>query len=195
MSAPAERFDAAYYQRFYLNPDTRAASPAEQQQQAVFIASYLKYLQLPVTRILDVGCGLGTLLNHLGQQFSEAECVGVELSAYLCDSYGWHNGSVVDFQADPFDLVVCSDVLGYLNKRDCSKALKNLGDLCDGALYLSVLTAEDLEICDPDHTDMQQNARPCSWYDQRLASDFTRMGGGLFLRKPLPVPVWRMEHA
>lgn len=195
MSAPAERFDADYYQRFYLNPETRAASPAEQQHQALFIASYLKYLQLPVARILDVGCGLGALLEHVGRQFPQAECVGVELSPYLCKSFGWRKGSVVDYRDDPFDLVICSDVLGYLNKRDCAKALKNLANLCEGALYLSVITAEDLEICDPQHTDMQQQARPHHWYQQRLQANFTAMGGGLFLRKPLPVPVWRMEQA
>lgn len=195
MSAPAERFDAAYYQRFYHNPETRAASPAEQQHQAVFIASYLKYLQLPVTRILDVGCGLGALLHHIGGQFPRAECVGVELSPYLCETYGWQNGSVVDYEDDAFDLVICSDVLGYLNNRDCGKALKNLARLCEGALYLSVITAEDLDICDPEHTDMQQKSRPHSWYQQRLAVHFAAMGGGLFLRKPLSVPVWRMEQA
>jgi len=193
MSVPAERFDAAYYQRFYLDPETRAASPAEQQRQALFISSYLKYLQLPVSRILDLGCGLGTLLNEVGQQFPQAERVGVELSAYLCDTHGWRKGSVVDYEDAPFDLVICSDVLGYLNKKQCSKALKNLAALCDGALYLSVITAEDVEICDPEHTDMQQKTRPYLWYQQRLAAHFAPVGGGMFLRKPLPVPVWRME--
>lgn len=195
MSASADQFDAAYYQRFYLDPNTRAASPVEQQRQAAFIASYIKYLQLPVTRILDVGCGLGTLLKAVGEHFPDAECVGVELSAYLCDTYAWQRGSVVDYHDNPFDVVICSDVLGYLNNKDCAKALKNLTELCEGALYLSVITAEDLEICDPDHTDMQQHARAHQWYAKRLQTNFTAVGGGLFLRKPLSVPLWRMEQA
>ena len=160
MTAPANRFDADYYNRYYVDPQTRAASPEEQLRLAQFIASYLNYLQLPICRIVDLGCGLGALLRGLSQYFPNAESVGVELSPYLCDTYGWQPGSVIDYHDEPFDLVVCSDVLGYLDKQDCAQAISNLAALCDGALYLSVVTTEDLEICDPQHTDMQQIARP-----------------------------------
>ena len=194
MSEPASKFDADYYQRFYVDPETRAASPVEQRRLAGFIASYLKYLQLPVTRALDLGCGLGTLLREIGKQFPEAQCVGVELSPYLCETYDWQHGSVIDYADTPHDLVICSDVLGYLNKQECAAAIKNLARLCDGALYLAVITTEDLEICDPEHTDMDQQARPYRWYAQQLAPHFTAIGGGLFLRKPLAVPLWRMEQ-
>ena len=160
MSEPANTFDADYYQRFYLDPKTRAASPAEQARLAKFIAGYLKYLQLPVSRVIDLGCGIGTLLNQTQKVFPQASCNGVELSPYLCETYGWQPGSVVDFADAPHDLVICSDVLGYLNKKDCAQAINNLAKLCDGALYLSVITTEDLEICDPDRTDMgQKHAR------------------------------------
>ena len=101
----------------------------------------------------------------------------------------------MDFADAPHDLVICSDVLGYLNKKDCAQAINNLAKLCDGALYLSVITTEDLEICDPDRTDMGQKARPYRWYQQRLERHFVAVGGGLYLRKPLPIPLWRMEHA
>jgi trans-aconitate methyltransferase len=187
-------FDAKYYERFYVDPQTRATSVAEQRRQARFIAAFTRHLGVPVTRIADIGCGIGTIVQQLGKDFPRAQCRGVEWSQYLCETYGWTHGSVVDFQDDPFDLVVCNDVLGYLNARDCNRAIHNLAKLCQGALYLSVLTTEDLDICDVDHTDMQQKTRTHTWYRKRLDKHFVNVGGGLFLRKPLQVNVWQLEH-
>ena len=62
------------------------------------------------------------------------------------------------------------------------------------ALYLGVLTREDLTLCDPDRTDRAQTARPVAWYQRRLSREFQAVGGGLFLRKPLDVTVWHLER-
>ena len=187
-------FDANYYQRFYLDPATRATTPAEQRRQARFIGAFVRHLGLPVERIADIGCGLGTVLTELGKLFPKAKLTGVEYSDYLCQTYGWTQASVVDFKAPPFDLLVCNDVLGYLNDSDCSNAITNLAHLSSGALYLSVLTTEDQQIIDEQHTDMTQQKRTFRWYKKRLDRYFVTVGGGLFLRKPCPVPLWRLEH-
>jgi len=195
MSTSAKVFDAAYYHRYYTNPKTCAASRTEQRRLADFISSYLKYLQLPVGEILDLGCGLGILLHRLQQRFPRARCVGVELSPYLVEHYGWQAGSVVDYEDESFDLVTCTDVLGYLSSEEASLAIKNLAKLCHGALYLSVITTEDLDICDPEHSDMDQQVRPYAWYQKQLAPYFESIGGGLLLRRPVKTPIWRMERA
>lgn len=187
-------FDAAYYERYYVNPATRAAAPHEQERQAAFIAAYLNYLELDVKRIVDIGCGLGTLLNRLGSEFPSATCDGVEVSDYLCQKYGWRAGSVDTFRARPYDLVICTDVLGYLDDERCAKALENLARLTRGALYVSVLTEDDMDICDRDHTDLSQILRPAAWYRERLDEHFTPLGGGLFLKQSAGVPVWALER-
>ncbi len=187
-------FDQAYYERFYVNPETRAASPAEQQRQARFVAAYLKYLELDVERIVDIGCGLGHLLKTLGKAFPHARCDGVEISAYLCREYGWQQASVTDYDAPAYDLVVCTDVLGYLDDQACEAALGNLGRLSRGALYLSVLTEDDMDICDRAHTDLNQTLRSRAWYIERLEPHFANVGGGLFLKRPLQVAVWHLER-
>ena len=188
------KFDQAYYERFYENPDTRATSPAEQQRQADFVASYLKYLEMPLERIVDFGCGMGELLRGLGQAFPGASVTGVEVSQYLCDELGWENGSVVDYEDDPFDLVLCTDVLAYLSDADCAAAIDNIARLTTSAAYISVLTAEDEDICDTQHTDMRQQLRSHTWYRKRLNKHFVSAGGGLFLKKPLTVAVWQLER-
>ncbi len=191
----SEQFDKAYYDRFYRNPDTRAVTPAAVRRQARFIAAYLNHFELPVHQILDIGCGTGGLLRALGKTLPKAKLRGVEYSEYLCSKYGWQQGSVVDVDAGSAHLVVCNDVLGYLNDADCALALKNLAQHTEHALYLGVLTREDLALCDPERTDQAQSARPVAWYRRRLKRDFLPVGGGLYLRKPIDVTVWHLERA
>jgi hypothetical protein len=150
---------------------------------------------VPVRTILDMGCGTGLLLRALARTFPKAVISGVEFSEYLCETYGWQHGSVTDVDAgDGADLVVCNDVLGYLNDADCAQALGNLARHTRSALYLGVLTREDLTLCDPNRTDQAQTARPVAWYRRRLARDFLPVGGGLFLRKPVDVTIWHLER-
>jgi 2-polyprenyl-3-methyl-5-hydroxy-6-metoxy-1,4-benzoquinol methylase len=188
-------FDKAYYDRFYRDPRTRAVTPAGARRQAQFIAAYLRYLDIPVERILDIGCGVGTTLRALGRAFPRAHTHGVEVSDYLCDRYGWERGSVVDYQARrPYDLVVCNDVLAYLDDRDCSQALANLASLTRGAAFLGILSREDAGQYDPRRTDRLQYRRPAAWYRRRLRPGFVCVGGGLYLLRPLRVTVWTMDR-
>jgi 2-polyprenyl-3-methyl-5-hydroxy-6-metoxy-1,4-benzoquinol methylase len=189
------KFDKAYYDRYYRNPRTRATNPAAVRRHAAFIAAYLNHLELTPKHVLDIGCGTGTLLRALGRQFPKASLTGVEVSDYLCRQYGWKSGSAVDFHANKrFDLVVCNDVLAYLDDRDCAKALKNLADLSTSALFLGTLTSEDMMLCDAQRTDPQQQARPVTWYRRRLKRNLVNVGGGLYLKKPLSVTVWTLDR-
>lgn len=187
------RFDADYYQRYYQDPATRAGTSASARRHAEFIGSYLKHVELPVQSVLDLGCGLGRLLRALGRQYPRAELRGVEYSEYLCRRYGWIEGSVVDFDGDPADLVVCVDVLSYLTDDDCAAALRNIARLANTAAVLGIVTAEDRAICDFQRTDRAQRLRPAAWYRRRLGRDFQSIGGGLYLRKPLAVNLWQLD--
>jgi hypothetical protein len=190
-----ETFDKAYYDRYYRNPSTRAASPASCKRQAAFIAAYLRHLEIPITSIVDVGCGTGMLLRALSRHYSKAQAEGFEFSQYLCSRYGWNQGSVTEFSTDaPVDLLICNDVLGYLSDSDCQQALEKLSSACGYALYLGVLTTEDLALCDPERTDSAQIDRPVHWYRKRLQKHFINAGGGLWLKKPLEVILWSLEH-
>ena len=188
-------FDQAYYERFYRDPERRAVSAQESRRQAVFIAGYLKYLELPVSRIVDLGCGPGHLIRALRRQYPAARSVGVDISEYACQRYGWTRGSATDYGARvPFDLVVCYDVVQYLDDANAAEAIANLARLCRGALYFGALTHEDwLHHCDRERTDGQVHLRPTSWYRHHLARSFTGLGGGLHLTRPHPVTLWSLE--
>ena len=195
MDMDPARFDKAYYERFYHRHETQAVSTAEQERLARFIAAYLSHLEIGIDSILDVGCGIGTILAALGKQYPDASQHGIELSPYLCDTYGWEQAEIQHFCSGSYDLVVCSDVLAYLRKSEAKAAIKNLAKMTTTVLYLAVLTEEDLAICDEERTDMEQHIRPVAWYRKQLAPYFISIGGGLHLRKPLAHPLWQLEQA
>ena len=198
MSGAAIRqvFDEAYYERFYRSARTRAESPADSARRAAFVASYLAHLGVSVSRVLDIGCGLGRTLAGVQSAFPEAHCVGVEVSDYLCEEHGWTLGSVLDYRArEPFDLVICNDVIQYLGHADARTAIANLATLCRGALYFGALTREDWEQnCDRARTDDEVCLRSTRWYRRRLRHDFAAIGGGMFLRRPEAVTLWSLER-
>ena len=190
------RFDERYYRRFYRNPRTRAVSPAELRRSADLIAAFLREAGCPVRRILDLGCGLGLMRAPLLGHFPRASYTGVEVSEYLCERYGWTRASVHEYTSRrPFDLVICHDVLQYLDARDAAEAIRNLGRLCRGVLHFSVLTTEDWERhCDRKATDRAAHLRPADWYRRRLAADFINAGSGMFVRRGAPIQLWELDR-
>lgn len=189
-------FDRAYYRKFYLDPRTRVTSPRETHRLGSFVCSYLKYLRLPVSRVLDAGCGLGYWQRVIARHFPKAAYVGMETSRYLCRTKGWIHGSIATFRSpEPFDLVVCQGVLQYLNSRDAEKAIANLARLSQGAVYLEILTRDDWKsVCDQTVTDGAVHLRSAEWYRRRLRRHFQAAGGGLFFRRDAPVHLYALEE-
>ena len=190
------RFDRDYYRRFYLDPRTAVISRAEMRERAGLIAAYARHIGLPVRSILDAGCGIGLLRAPLQRAFPRAAWTGLEYSQYLCNRYGWTQGSLATFRAEPFDLVVCYDVLQYLDDRTAARAIANLGRLTRGLLYISALTARDWrENCDRTRTDPDVHLREAAWYGQRLRRWFRPSGVGFWIRRGAPLTAWEMETA
>jgi SAM-dependent methyltransferase len=190
------RFDREYYRRFYLDPRTAVISRAEMRERAGLIAAYARHIGLPVRSILDAGCGIGLLRAPLKRAFPRASWTGLEYSEYLCQRYGWTRGSLATFRADPFDLVVCYDVMQYLDDRTAARAITSLGRLTRGLLYISALTARDWrENCDRTRTDREVHLREAEWYGQRLRRWFRPSGVGFWIRRGAPLTAWEMETA
>ena len=197
-SASAALFDEAYYQRFYFDKKTSVVDPQHVERLGTFVCSYLKYLRVPVHRVLDMGCGIGLWKDIMAQHFPLASYQGVEYSAYLCERFGWQQGSVVDWQAgEPFDLVICQGVLPYLSPPDLKAALRNLGRLSRGALYVEAVAREDYErdIIDEDLTDPRLFRHRAELYRRGLGEVFLELGGGMWLSRRAEVPMFALEHA
>ena len=197
-SADAATFDEAYYARYYFDKKTRTADRQHVERLGAFVSAYLKYLRVPVRRVLDVGCGIGLWRDIVTRHFPQASYHGVEVSDYLCGRYGWERGSVVDHAAaQPYDFVICQGVLAYLSPADLKRALRNLGTLGHGALYVEAVTLEDYEsdIVDEELTDPLLFRHRADVYRRGLSRNFKNLGGGLWLDRRAEVPVFSLECA
>ncbi|MCA8967293.1 MAG: class I SAM-dependent methyltransferase [Planctomycetes bacterium] len=197
-AASPDAFGAAYYRRFYEDPRTRVGDRAAVRKLAGFVAAYLTYLDVPVRRILDLGCGVGHWRDAAAKLWPQATYLGVEYSRYLCERFGWQHGSAADFaptgRHGEFDLVICQGVLQYLDDDTAARAITNFGRLCRGALYLEALTRLDWEQnCDRSVTDGDVHLRPGDWYRRRLATDFQDCGGSVFTARRAGVPLFELE--
>jgi predicted TPR repeat methyltransferase len=197
-SADAAIFDESYYDRYYFDKKTKVADRQHVDRLGAFVSSYLKYLRVPVRRVLDIGCGVGLWRDIVTHHFPQASYHGVEVSDYLCERYGWERGSVVDYAAaQPFDFVICQGVLAYLSPADLKRALRNLGTLGHGALYVEAVTLEDYEsdIVDEELTDPLLFRHRADVYRRGLSRNFKNLGGGLWLDRRAEVPVFSLECA
>jgi SAM-dependent methyltransferase len=196
-----EQFDRAYYQRFYFNPRTAVTNRAEMNARGRLIAAMADHIGLPVRSILDAGCGVGLLRAPLKRAQPRATYTGLEFSEYLCRRYGWIHGGIQDFNRKAsgnrqFDVVICYDVLQYLDAAETRRALANLARVCRGLLYFGVLTREDWqENCDQSRTDPAVSLRGGAWYRRELSKKFRHLGAGFWLRHGCPVTVWEMDTA
>lgn len=189
------RFDSDYYRLYYYDPHTAVTTRREMRARARLIAAFTGHTGLPVKRILDAGCGTGMLRSPLKRFLPRATYTGIETSHYLCRRYGWQQAQIESYKANvPFDLVICYDVLQYLDRAAAERALTNLGRLCRGVLYFTALTRIDWEHnCDRSRTDSNVHLRSARWYRARLRRSFREAGAGFWLRRGAPLTVWELE--
>ena len=192
---PGVSFDREYYRRYYYDPRTAVATRAEMRARARLIAACVQHLGLPVRRILEAGCGTGLLRAELRRLLPRADYTALEASEYLCRRYGWRHGHIEELRSRTrFDLVVCYDVLQYLDGARAARALRNFARLTRGALYFSALTRGDFaRNCDRERTDAGVHLRSARWYRTRLARHFREAGLGLWLRRGAPLTLWELE--
>ncbi|WP_025770488.1 class I SAM-dependent methyltransferase [Thioalkalivibrio sp. HK1] len=197
-STPIRRlFDDAYFERFYLDPRTRIGDENGARKLGRFIGAYLDWLDIPVRRIVDLGCGLGRLREPLLDAFEKASYTGVDRSEYLCREYGWVQESAATFRSNTrFDLVICNDVLQYLDDGEAKESLENMAALCRGALFFDALTLDDWQsVCDRSLTDDHCHIREGRWYRKRLAPAFIAIGGGMFISRRANISTYELMRA
>jgi SAM-dependent methyltransferase len=147
-----KQYDAAYYQRWYRNPNTRVTSDRVLERKVHLALSAAEYmLARRVRTVLDVGCGEGRWYPALKQARRGIEYVGVESSDYALRKFGKRRnirrGSFGTLRSlglrGPFDLIVCADVLQYVTTPDLRVGLREIRRLLGGAAYIEAYAKED----------------------------------------------------
>lgn len=191
----ADKFDQSYYQRFYFAPETRVAEPAYFTRLAHFTGAYLDLLGCPVSSILDAGCGAGLMHDEFRRLWPGVDIEAFDASAYACKKFGWTCATLEEFASSKtYDLVVCHDVVQYLERKAAAAAIEKLARLTRTALLFGVLTREDWEEnCDQRLTDAEAHLRSSGWYRRRLSAEFRNAGGGLYIRRDADVVLYSLE--
>lgn len=139
---------------------------------AVAVTEY--FVRRPLRTVLDIGCGEGAWYSHLRVLRPRATYAGIDPSDYVVEAFGeWRNirkGSFGTLRKlrlrEPFDLVVCADVLHYLDDDEIRRGLPELVRLTGGVAFLDVLTRDDDIIGDLEEI----KRRPPRWYRRRFSA-------------------------
>lgn len=198
-----KQYDQDYFDRWYRNPASKdqavgsGARLARKVALAVATAEY--YLERPVRSVLDIGCGEGAWRAPLLRMRPKLQYLGFDSSEYAISRHGarrnLHFARFGDFQhlrpCPPVDLLVCSDVLHYLDTRELDRGLPALAELCGGVAFLETFTREDET--DGDNHDFKP--RPARFYRRRFeALGLSALGSHLWLAPALAERMVALER-
>jgi len=188
---PGATYDRAYFDHWYR--DQGFGSRAVLRRKVAYAVAAAEYLLArPLRSVLDVGCGEGPWQPVLADLRPRATYVGVDPSSYAVERFGARRhlrlgafgelGRAVPAEEGPFDLIVCVDVLGYVDDADVAPGLAALAARLGGLALVEVFTAEDQFEGDVEHYRARPSARYERWFaDARLA----RLGPNLFVGRAL----------
>jgi trans-aconitate methyltransferase len=191
----SQRFDAAYYRRFYgrrpVHDRRRIA------QLGAGVVSLAAWWHVPVRSVLDVGAGKGYWRDWLAEAHPRVAYHGLDVSEHACRRYGHERADVARWKPPrEYDLVVCQSLLQYLDDADAASAIDTLAAACRGLLLLDVPTIADRDnVIDPAFTDLDVHWRTGKWYRTRLARGFIEIGGGLWLSRSSSAVFFELERA
>jgi SAM-dependent methyltransferase len=192
----SERFDAAYFRRFY-GTRGRVHGPREIGQLARGITGLAAWLGQPIESVLDVGAGVGLWRDWFARNRPSVRYRSTDVSAYACRVYGHERRDIATFRArERFDLIICHGVLQYLAGEAAARAIENIAAMSRGLVYLEVITRGDLRaVCDLEATDSAVHRRTAGWYRARLRPHFQHVGAGLFASRKSGLRFYELEAA
>jgi len=191
------QFDRAFFDRYYERASTAVTSADDVYRRARFVLAYLDHLQVTVRSVLDAGCGTGLWKRALRRVDRDVSYTGIDPSEYLCRRYGWTRSAIADYAPRrKFDLVVCQDVLQYVDDAGVRRSIAAMSRVCAGALYFDAPTSDDIddELLDMKRTDRAIHVRSADWYRRLLRREFVNAGGGVFVKKDARAVILALER-
>lgn len=145
-------YDKRYFQRWYRDPTDRVATRDSLDRKvrlAVGVAEFL--LGRPIRTVLDVGCGEAPWFGVLRRLRPRIRYVGVDSSEYAVEHFGAsrhiRRGSLGTLNRlrlpRRFDLIVCADVLQYVDMDDIERGLREIRRRLGGVAYIESFTMRD----------------------------------------------------
>ena len=175
-----KQYDRDYFDKWYRSRSHRVHDVAEVRRKVALAVTTAEYfLRRPIESVLDIGCGEGAWFKHLRALRPRAHYTGIEASDYAVQRFGAERnirkGTFGDLRSvqSAFDLVVCSDVLHYIEERELDRGLPELARITEGLAFIEVLTSEDDIVGDLEGL----IRRKPSWYRRKFKGvGFTQAG-------------------
>lgn len=145
-----KQYDRAYFDRWYRRAGI--GTPSEVARAARYVLATAEHLlERPVRSVLDVGCGEAPWRAPLLAARPHLRYVGVDPSEYVVERYGARReirlgsfGVLGQLGLNgQFDLIICADVLPYVDAAEIRRGLAWIGDNLTGVAYLHAMTAAD----------------------------------------------------
>lgn len=190
----SDRFDKDYFDRYYGARPVRTMNEVSRLASAVH--DLVTWWGGSITSMLEVGAGPGDWSNWYRATHPRVRVLSTDVSEHACDRYGHEQRDIAEWvPRQRYDLVVCMDVLQYLDDRRAAKALRNLASATKMCLYFDALTSHDVKYTiEPSATDLDAHLRSGDWYRTRLARSFTQAGAGLWVRKSSGIVLHELER-
>ncbi len=191
------RFDEAYYERFYENPETKIYGPEEHANLAQYVFSFARWNAIEINTVLDIGAGVGLWKRWIEENAPEVKYTGTEVSHAMCRRHGYQHRDIARWRdRKKYDLIICQGVLQYLADPDIAPAIANIAAMAGGLVYFEALTRADLrERVDKELTDTDVYVRNGSYYRGIFAKHLIAVGGGLHWTRDLAPPFWELDIA
>jgi len=145
-------YDQAYFERWYRDPADRVSTRESLERKvrmAVGVAEFL--LGRPIRTALDVGCGEAPWFPVLRRLRPQLRYTGIDSSDYVLRRFGAERnirrGSLgqlgrMRIRGD-VDLIICADVLQYVDTREIERGLRAIRRLLGGVAYIEAFSTED----------------------------------------------------
>ena len=145
-------YDQAYFERWYRDPADRVSTRQSLERKirmALGVAEFL--LGRHVRTVLDVGCGEAPWFPILRRLRPRVRYTGIDSSEYVLRRFGSarniRRGSLgqlgrMRIRGD-VDLIVCADVLQYVDAREAERGLRAIRYLLGGVAYIEAFTTQD----------------------------------------------------
>jgi len=149
--AAGKRYDRSYFDRWYRSRE-KVVTPEDTTIKARFALAAAEYmLGRRVQSVLDVGCGEGEWRAVLRRARPQLRYTGVDSSEYTVKRYGRRRGIRHGSFGDVgtmglrgrFDLVICANVIQYVETRELRRGLRAIRRLTRGLAFLEAFAAED----------------------------------------------------
>ena len=189
-----EKFDRNYFEQYYGKQPVHTVN--EVAHLATAVHEMLAWWAAPVRSVLEVGAGRGDWGNWYRTFHPRVRVTSTDVSEHACATFGHDRRDIAQWAPKrPFDLVICTDVMQYLDDRAATRALRNLTTATRTCLYFDALTSFDAKhTVEREATDLNVHLRSATWYRERLSRGFVQAGAGLWVRKDGNIVLHELER-